>query len=589
MAAPNTMQSIKNLKDKDRTRTVESHSSIAAQFAAIDEELESLYVRISALKAKRNTIAPISRLPNELLIRIFIRYAVDSGTLASLKWHKIMFVCRLWREIALASQDLWSHIDVSSSHRDERIYHQLDRSGAAPLTVKLAFSTSLTYYFSFVMENAAERIVSLDLAGEAGEMRKVVTNLTKCTCPALRTLSLSGHGTSEELASSGPTVLSAEIFTNSLPVVRSLTLHDIDAPWMSLSRLEHLDLELPFNAPSVLHSFSELLSMLERSPELKTLSLHGVIPAPIRELDDQYPVVSLSTLEHMSLRANVDNCAVLLSRLVLPSTTRMYLLPLGIATGDDVRDLLIPIRKRIRAAGAPIPALLKINCSTGSQRGISYFSASISVDTALPDQLDFTKTSLVSINSHPHTDHALRQIMTKMLKAYPCDAITHLDAREATHLTAALWKPALQLLPRLETIYLLANEAATNLGKALLAAKPGAPGAGVSRLRSIRLHVFSWPDPAEQAPIIAAAAATLETLIHACHANGTPLERFEVVGRSRLFPLSEEQWELLFEIVGTIIRDERVYNPIEMRERAAEMRKEREVIEAELRAKGYLD
>jgi hypothetical protein len=60
------------------------------------------------------------------------------------------------------------------------------------------------------------------------------------------------------------------------------------------------------------------------------------------------------------------------------------------------------------------------------------------VDTALPDQVDFTKTSLVSINSHPHNEHMLRQIMSNMLKAYPCDVITHLDAREATHLSVSV-------------------------------------------------------------------------------------------------------------------------------------------------------
>jgi hypothetical protein len=87
------------------------------------------------------------------------------------------------------------------------------------------------------------------------------------------------------------------------------------------------------------------------------------------------------------------------------------------------------------------------------------------VDTVLPDQLDFTTTSLVSINSHSHTDHALWQTMAKMLKAYPCDAITHLDAREATHLTAALWKPAPQLLPRLETIYIEIRERAAEMRK----------------------------------------------------------------------------------------------------------------------------
>jgi hypothetical protein len=57
------------------------------------------------------------------------------------------------------------------------------------------------------------------------------------------------------------------------------------------------------------------------------------------------------------------------------------------------------------------------------------------------------------IKTEPATKPALRQIMTKVLKALPTQTITHLDASDA-HLAAAAWKTALALLPAIEVVNL---------------------------------------------------------------------------------------------------------------------------------------
>ncbi|KAJ7658442.1 hypothetical protein B0H17DRAFT_955289, partial [Mycena rosella] len=57
--------------------------------------------QISVLKAERNALPPIHRLPNELLALVLVMYAIESESLSTLKWTKTMLVCRRWYDLAL--------------------------------------------------------------------------------------------------------------------------------------------------------------------------------------------------------------------------------------------------------------------------------------------------------------------------------------------------------------------------------------------------------------------------------------------------------------------------------------------------------
>ncbi|KAJ7149420.1 hypothetical protein C8R43DRAFT_829305, partial [Mycena crocata] len=65
--------------------------------------------QIALLKAERNSIAPISRLPNEIVAMVLNTYAWESD-LSDLRWTKMMLVCRLWYSLAMASHSLWAEI-----------------------------------------------------------------------------------------------------------------------------------------------------------------------------------------------------------------------------------------------------------------------------------------------------------------------------------------------------------------------------------------------------------------------------------------------------------------------------------------------
>ncbi|KAJ6468083.1 hypothetical protein C8R47DRAFT_915527, partial [Mycena vitilis] len=58
----------------------------------------------------RNSLAPISKLPNELLCQIFSVYATEFKELSSLKWTRLMIVCRRWHDLSIKHQYLWSFV-----------------------------------------------------------------------------------------------------------------------------------------------------------------------------------------------------------------------------------------------------------------------------------------------------------------------------------------------------------------------------------------------------------------------------------------------------------------------------------------------
>ncbi|KAF9564251.1 hypothetical protein CPC08DRAFT_705425 [Agrocybe pediades] len=100
--------------------TVISHNHASADAVSIiDSKIKQHKQEILALMTQRNTYAPISRLPPELITLIFDWYKkVESISTKfqysqPLRWTRCTHVCRLWRTIALNSPTLWTDIDLN--------------------------------------------------------------------------------------------------------------------------------------------------------------------------------------------------------------------------------------------------------------------------------------------------------------------------------------------------------------------------------------------------------------------------------------------------------------------------------------------
>ncbi|TFK65704.1 hypothetical protein BDN72DRAFT_188058 [Pluteus cervinus] len=88
-------------------------------FARIDAEIIRLHDQIHSLKGLRNTVAPISSIPNELLSKIFLHSHDADADLDFNQGHSrltIAWVSHHWRSVALGCSKLWAVVTYQNLH-----------------------------------------------------------------------------------------------------------------------------------------------------------------------------------------------------------------------------------------------------------------------------------------------------------------------------------------------------------------------------------------------------------------------------------------------------------------------------------------
>ncbi|KAJ7203344.1 hypothetical protein GGX14DRAFT_652249, partial [Mycena pura] len=436
--------------------------------------------QIARLTAKRNAIFPIWKLPNEILSCIFAIHAVDAHF--DLKWTQIMYVCSRWYSLVLAEQLLWAHINMEwNSFAIVRFFRQIERSGVAPLMIQIHLSEAAS---EIILFDHCPRLHALEVGGEARYIYHLIEKMSGHSFPNLASLSLDTCFKRVELPHDFIEALPDVLFDGRLPRLRALTLRDIAFPWRLVNNLETLNLTNCDNSlTSTPTTFYDLLSLIRSCPRLRNLALTSDnLPAPV-PLQYYYPV-DLPFLNELYLCQDISVLLGLLHFLHFPATAAICILASDVRCGAEVKDILIPLRKHMRAPTAPRISLLKIDVGgvkiwgvTRPDYGITHLALSFFSGSA-PGRKDFS----VSITSYPPTKAALRQIAAKVIKAAPNTSITHLDAREAVAVDTGSWCAALKLLPALHTVYLFAHAGGSNLLCAL----------GDIRIR--RLHVvFGQP------------------------------------------------------------------------------------------------
>ncbi|KAI0718114.1 hypothetical protein C8Q72DRAFT_153835 [Fomitopsis betulina] len=100
---------------------------------------------IRIINTQLNALAPVSKLPPELLSNIFLDVAVRGSADPPRgqsrmvgRWIHVTHVCRSWRETALQCAPLWSHLHSSDSPKC--IEEFLARSRDAPLSIQLCLN-----------------------------------------------------------------------------------------------------------------------------------------------------------------------------------------------------------------------------------------------------------------------------------------------------------------------------------------------------------------------------------------------------------------------------------------------------------------
>ncbi|KAJ7616543.1 hypothetical protein FB45DRAFT_230222 [Roridomyces roridus] len=545
--------------------------SIATHRDELNRVIAFHYAQISILKAQVNALSAISALPNELIAKIFRFYAFLDRPPFDLKWTKVMLVCRRWHDIAVAEQWLWSFVKESLSSYNfksmQQIITQLDRSGAAPLTLDVK-SINADFDPHTLLQHA-ERIRDLEISGEAMYVIQFTHSLSTHQLPLLRNVKLDSTYKWDVIPEDSPNALPDALFDGRAPHLIELDLRQAPLNWSLLCGLTKLSLE---SAPDTVQPPLSILSVLEASPALTDLKLNLVLTSGM--FIATRPAVTLPLLEFVWIREPVELCTELLRHLVIPPTTRLAVYGLGIDTGRDIGELLVLVRKHIRQPASPAIRCLQLDSkATGTPPG-THLRISALTATTLPDPLSDEQSASFTVNTHPQTSNALRQILNKVFKTLPYTAITHFDTSGATNFSVTSWKAAFALLPALEMIYSFAGKGpgVVTMFDALRAltqtpqTSTSAPSDGfLPHLRHIHMRAYVWRERGSEEDPVAGLWDALERLVDARIAAGSKLAVLEIDERGEGLNLSDAQLQVLFDRVGQLIRDGHDYDPVAFR------------------------
>ncbi|KAJ7195902.1 hypothetical protein GGX14DRAFT_474205 [Mycena pura] len=489
------------------------------QIAVIDEGIERLSAGLAVLKAYRNSIAPISRLPTELLVEIFLR-------LPDLPCKIIMNVCRHWHAISSATPALWTRVELDPWNR-EHFLSQLRLSGGLPLTISIR-RLSTRRAASRILEHAG-RIASLSISGAARYVLHFMQEMRHFAFPLLRSLVLDPF-VDDEIDSEGDDVMPPELLSCRMPSLRELGVYHIDGSWQSLRALQSLSLRPAVELP--LHT---LLAVLANCPEMHMLDLDM---ATGRAVPGRCHPVRLPRLERLIICDRSAVCTDLLAHLVFPRTTCLDLIPQEVHRGADLHDVINAVHGNLRAQDAPAIRMMHIAGPAwpASNNDPEYYF-SITTLAAVDSRAKFDnieETARFAVTTYPEDCRARTEIIELVLSALATQSITHLNIVDAV-LIFEPCKAALTLLPALETVTLMLSESGACFCEAVLVS------GSAHTLRGINVYARVPADAAGHTDFF---INVLARLLDSYHRRGRPLSHLRVeVAPFNYVTEADEVWE----------------------------------------------
>ncbi|TFK66448.1 hypothetical protein BDN72DRAFT_147130 [Pluteus cervinus] len=354
-----------------------SLDAAAALRKQIDLEIAELNDRLHYLAVARSKLAPVHRLPREILAKIFDLVRVgDNGRVFARRILPVSWVSRQWREAALEDPFLWDHIDRSNCRW---AISCLIRSKNVPLVLELSDQATAIISLTTMETLFGElpRIRRLKLGGadseldsfrgsygstefEVLEYQKAIVSTTN-SLALLETLHITGHALTDSFSSSP------------MPHLASLTLQNAKFKWETfrLSPLRSFCIETPHIKMGV----TDLLEYLSQMPFVERITLRGVfseVPSSEHRVG-QLPKINFPKLASLILQdQQVDALMELLNGITFPSQASLTLAT-SISMVDRPEEALLPFLPIVeRRFSATTLSLNVVAISRSSQGRLSF-------------------------------------------------------------------------------------------------------------------------------------------------------------------------------------------------------------------------
>ncbi|KAA1479414.1 hypothetical protein DENSPDRAFT_145823 [Dentipellis sp. KUC8613] len=315
------------------------HSVDADVREVIGHEMDAIVQMQYSLRFYYNSLAPVNRLPAEVLTRVFSFLQVldpprnlDHAKPAvphDIGWLRATHVCRQWRIAALGHPRLWSNVRVSLGAKWMNAF--LDRAQ----TVPLEFSTAGLSAASADRHSEVSSVLVSNL-GRMHRLRASALNHAEFStvfwhlggaAPVLEKASL--HTTLTywdfSIMEAGMQPLPPWLFGGAAPCLRELRISGFSAFWLAIPFTSLVSLSVDGGTDkgvsnSHLQNFDACLGALAGLPRLESLRLRYVLPElPLDVALDTLPIVTLPSVRKFSLSDHVLECAVALQHISTPA------------------------------------------------------------------------------------------------------------------------------------------------------------------------------------------------------------------------------------------------------------------------------
>lgn len=309
---------------------------------------------IRQLKHKWNTLAATSRLPDEVLARVFVElnlsYHSDQLQWRSVdryQWITVCQVCSHWRSVALSTQRLWRDITVTRSM--DWMRSMLARSHHALLHVQVGVTNALVEPTRLILRELA-RIEEL-VIGVSAETFDILSAMD-APAPLLRSLTI--EALCQRTPRPGLQLPPLQVLAYSVAKLEQFNLLNCHLPWSfpvrstSSTSLTHLKIVgTGEDRPPMIHVIRTLACL----KHLESLDLAGIRPTFTADATlIASTIAALPRLKRLRLEGTAVECSDMLNRLSFPST--VYL-TLECTSATGIGDLVACIQAKVPVIKQP--------------------------------------------------------------------------------------------------------------------------------------------------------------------------------------------------------------------------------------------
>jgi F-box-like len=425
---------------------------------AMDDEINSFQESLRALKARRNVLSPISRLPPEILAAIFSflpssAWVTNAGNLARIC---VAHVCRRWRETALNYPRLWSDINLTKL-TPVGMAEILARAKVAPLHLEVDVKRWRAGQFDTFVEQLEAHISHTCHLSISGHLHMSLNQVIS-SAPTLEFLSLSHE---HRRYSARPHVNPVNLFNCVAPRLTRLALENCDVSWKSPLLKGLRTLKISGSSPVTRPGLEDWLDALTEMPQLEMLILHSATPfaqqaAPL--ISEPLRTATLPSLTGFHISASAGDCALALAHLVLPALTWLHV---DVESGDEDAVLLaIPYVARhvYELQGTkPLRSIL-INDQRKRAKVVAWTMLDSDIKANAPNTMFRTSGPARLVFTAPcgNWDHEMaNEIFDTLLTHLPVNSVSALITQNRTRLSREFWLSHASRMPLLEKVLLV--------------------------------------------------------------------------------------------------------------------------------------